>query len=87
VNQEDNDHDKQPEPDTAMHPRARRGKRLGTRIRTRQPYHLMARLDQFLNNCRTDKACSTGNEYTHYDFSFAFILSVEMTTRAPARLR
>jgi hypothetical protein len=30
----------------------------------------MARVDEFLNNGRTDKAGTTGDENTHYDFSF-----------------
>jgi hypothetical protein len=32
----------------------------------------MARVDEFLNNSRTDKACSTSDEDTHLDSSSCF---------------
>ena len=55
----------------AMHLGAGGDERLGARIRASKTEHLMARVDELLNDGRTDKACSTGDENTHYDFSFA----------------
>ena len=45
--------------------------RLGARIRASEPQHLMARIDEFLNNGRTDKAGRPGDENTHHEFSLA----------------
>ena len=45
------------------------GERLGARIRASETEHLMARADELLNNGGTDKACSTGDEDTHRNFS------------------
>src|SRR5580693_4692441 len=55
---------------TAMYVGSRGGKGPGSRLRASQADHLMARGDQFPNNGRTDKTCSTSNENTHHDFSF-----------------
>jgi hypothetical protein len=56
---------------TAMDLRTSSGKRRGCRIGASEAEHLMARLHDLLNNSRTDKACSTRDEDTHYDFSFS----------------
>lgn len=57
----------------AMHLRASLDQRLGARIRARKTDHLMAGVDKLRNNCSTDKACSTGYEDTHFDYSFKSI--------------
>jgi hypothetical protein len=44
---------------------SRRDQRLGARIRARKSEHLMTSVDQFSDDCRTNKACSAGNESTH----------------------
>src|SRR5882724_4366172 len=37
----------------------------GSNLRASQGEHPMPRLDQFLNNCRTDKPCCSRNKYLH----------------------
>jgi hypothetical protein len=44
-------------------------KRFGGRVRASETEHLMARVDEFLNNGGTDKTCGAGDEDTHRDFS------------------
>jgi hypothetical protein len=55
---------------TSMHLGSGGIKGLGACLRPRQSEYLMARVDQFPNNGRTDKTCSTSYEYTHHGFSF-----------------
>jgi len=54
---------------TAMHLGAGGCKRLRARIRASKAEHLMARADEFLNDGRTDKACSTCDKDTHRHLS------------------
>src|ERR1700751_560919 len=54
----------------SLHLRAGGGKRFGAGIGPRQSEHLMARVDELLNNGGTDKSGGTGDENTHCDFSF-----------------
>ena len=55
-------------------------------IAARQSEHLMARVDEFLNNGRTDKACRTCDEDTHYDFSFTrFMTTAAFAARLSSR--
>ncbi len=49
----------------SMHLGASGDKRLGARIRAREAEHLMTSVDEFPNDGRTDKACSTSNKNTH----------------------
>jgi hypothetical protein len=51
----------------SMHLGTSGDKRLGPRIRASKTEHLMARVNEFLNNGRTDKACSAGDENSHLD--------------------
>jgi hypothetical protein len=55
---------------TAMYIGSCSGNGRRSRTRASQGEHLMPRVDQFPNNGRTDKTCSTCYEYTHHDFSF-----------------
>jgi hypothetical protein len=45
------------------------GKRLGGGIGPSEAEHLMARVNEFLNDGRTNETGSTGDEYTH-NFSY-----------------
>jgi hypothetical protein len=45
--------------------RAGGGERLGSRVRPRQSEDLMAGVDEFRDNGRTDKAGRAGEEYAH----------------------
>jgi hypothetical protein len=45
------------------------GKGSGACIRTREAEHLMARADEFLNDCGADEPCGPGNKDTHTLFS------------------
>jgi hypothetical protein len=55
---------------TSMYLGTRGDKRLGARIGASKAEHLMTSADEFLNDGRTDKTCSTRDEDTHNDFSF-----------------
>ncbi len=55
---------------TSVHLRSGGDKRLGTRIGACKTKHLMARVDQLLNDGRTDKSCSSCNENTHFFSSY-----------------
>ena len=50
---------------TSMHLCTRGDKRLRPRIRASQPEHLMTRVNQLLNNSRTNKTRGTCYENTH----------------------
>ncbi len=50
---------------TAMCIGPRRGKGRSTRVRASKAEHLMARFNEFRNNGRADKACSTCDKDTH----------------------
>jgi hypothetical protein len=52
------------------------GNGRGCGLRASQGEHLMARADQFLNNGRTDKACSTCYEYTHHNSPFFHSMTI-----------
>ena len=54
----------------AMHLGTGGDKRLGAGIRASETEHLMARVDEFLNNGRADKSGGAGDEDTHCDLSF-----------------
>jgi hypothetical protein len=56
-----------------MHLSARGGQRLGAFLRTSKTENLMARVDQFSDNCGTDKACCTCHEYSHIKAPFLFL--------------
>ncbi len=50
---------------TAMHIGSYCGKGCSTLIRTSKAEHLMARIDEFQSNGRTDESCTTGEKDTH----------------------
>ena len=54
---------------TALHIGSCRSKGRGSRIRTSQPEHLMARADEFRNDCGANKACSSRDKDSHILFS------------------
>jgi len=45
------------------------GERLGARIRTAEPDHVMACVDEFRNQKRTDKAGGAGKKHSHEVYS------------------
>ena len=54
----------------AKHLRPRCGQRFGAGVRARETQHLVAGLDEVLDGDRADEARCSGDENTHYDFSF-----------------
>jgi len=55
---------------TSMHLGTSGDKRVGARFWASEAKHLMARIDEFLDDGRANEACGAGDENTHNNFSF-----------------
>jgi hypothetical protein len=63
---------------TAMYVSSHCNKGLGCRIRASEAEHLMTGVDQFSDDCGTDKACSSSHKNAHIVFLLEFMNSVDI---------